>query len=167
MRINLFFLLICLVPLSCTDLAMSPEDRDFNVMMQYGITAKNEINTFHDTYTKDLILDGTITIHFVLPQSDLDRIKEKAMQIDFFSYPDEFFIQSTDSISCAIFPFQTYRIRIKSHSTIKTVFWEEKDFATDLRADKLKELIDLIREIVESKRAYQQLPKPNGGYGCQ
>ena len=164
MRTILFSLLACVLSLSCSDLGMSPEDREFNVMMQYGITAKNEINTFRDTYTKDLILNGTITVHFVLPQSDLDRISNKAIEIDFFNYPDVFFLQSTDTIWSGIYPFETFRVRIKSHSTIKTVYWEQRYFATDPRADKLKELINLVREIVESKPEYQRLPAPSGGY---
>jgi len=54
--------------------------------------------------------------------------------------------------------------RVEHNSTTKELVWEDKVFAEDEQADKLTELINVIREIVESKEAYKKLPPPTGGY---
>jgi hypothetical protein len=36
--------------------------RDFNILLKYGVGAKNELNTFDSTYTKDLVAWAPITI---------------------------------------------------------------------------------------------------------
>ena len=78
--------------LSRTELRISLDNRNFDVKLRYGILARNELNTFQNTYTKDLILDGTITVPFVVSDEKLLQIRNKMDEIGFVSYPDPFVI---------------------------------------------------------------------------
>ena len=158
----LFVLLFIFV--SCSDLNSPEPARNFNVRLRYGILARNELDTFGNTFTKDLILDGTVTVPFHLSQADLDSIEAKMNQIGFFSYPDTFMVKSPDSMRATIVPYNTYDFKVESGSTLKTLFWNDFIIASDPQAAKLRELITLIRTIIESKQEYRQLPPPRGAY---
>ncbi len=82
MRTSLLFI-IALALMSCSDKGVSPLEIDFNILMKYGVGRRNELNTFQNTYTKDLVLDGTLTVPLVLSESDLNAIEAKLEQIDF------------------------------------------------------------------------------------
>ena len=160
---GLFFLL-ALFLFSCSDINSAKPEMDFNVSLRYGVLARNELNTFGNTITKDLILDGTVTVPLFLSKSDLDSIKTKMDQIGFFNYPDTFTVRSGDTTRIFITPNNTYDFKVKSHSTLKTLLWDDAIIANDTQATKLRGLITLIRGIVESKPEYQKLPPARGGY---
>ena len=164
MRSTSFLCLCVFFFLSCSGVNSPEPEVNFGISLRYGILARNELNTFADTFTKDLILDGTVMVSFHLPAADLDSIEAKMEQINFFSYPDTFRVTSRDSIRCFIMPYCTYDFKVASRSRVKTLFWEDAIVANDPQATKLRELIMLIREIVESKPEYQQLRSARGGY---
>ncbi len=68
----------------------SPGDSTFNLIFKYGVDAKNILNTFEGTYTKDMIPDPPIATKLSLTREELDTIYKKMVDIDFFSYPDVF-----------------------------------------------------------------------------
>jgi len=47
-----------------------PEDFDFMVRFGYGEVTKNEINTYQDTVTKDLVVKGTATADIAFTMDD-------------------------------------------------------------------------------------------------
>ena len=158
------FSLFAFFLVSCSGINSPLPQRNFNVRLRYGILARNELNTFGNTFTKDLILDGTVTVPFTLSQADLDSIDGKMNQIGFFSYPDTFVVRSQDSMRVFITPNNTYEFEVASQKTLKTLFWDDAIIAGDPQATKLRELITLIRRIVESKPEYGQLPPARGAY---
>ena len=157
-------LFLALLSLSCSDSGLSPESRDFNLRLRYGIGARNELNTFQNTYTKDLILDGTVTTRFVLSDAEFEQIKDKMIEIDFFNYPETFTVARTDTIVVSIEPHATYDFEVKYNSSIKRLHWDDGTISNDQRAERLRELIRLIQSIVETKPEYRQLPPARGGY---
>jgi hypothetical protein len=150
--------------ISCADINSPGPERDFNLSLRYGILARNELNTFENTITKDLILDGTVTIPLSLAQAELDSIEGRMEQIGFFSYPDTFIVRPRDSIRTIIMPNNTYEFKVTSRSMLKELYWDDAIIADDPQATRLRELIALIREIVESKPEYQRLPPARGVY---
>jgi len=164
MKSNSIFCLFVFFLVSCSRINSPEPERDLSISLRYGVLARNELDTFRNTLTKDLILDGTITVPFHLSQAELDRITAKMDQIDFFSYPDTFMVKSQDSIRVSVSPNNTYDFRVSSHSTLKALFWNDAIIASDPQATKLRELITLIKEIVESKPEYHQLPPARGAY---
>jgi hypothetical protein len=152
--------------LSCSDAGLAPQDRDFNILFKYGVGARNELNTFENTYTKDLISDGTITVSLVLSANELHAIKTKLGESDFFSYPDTFRVDVRDTLSRAIEPHSTFCFRVKSGSAVKTLYWEDSviPFYVDPRRKKLQEIVTFILDIISQKPEILQLPPVRGGY---
>ena len=138
---------------------------DFNLVFKYGITARNTLDTYEGTYTKDMIMDPSITIELRLSREDMDKIYQKMLQIDFFSYPDTFAIAVTPGESVSeVTPYSTYFFKVTYASHTRELLWHDKIVRKDEKAERLKELIDLIRGIIESKEEYKKLPEPRGGY---
>jgi hypothetical protein len=164
MKLKRALLFLALLSLSCTDSGLPPESRDFNLTLRYGIGAKNELNTFQNTYTKDLILDGTVTTPFVLSDAELEQIKGEMIEIEFFSYPDTFVAASNDTVVGFVTPHSTYDFEVKYNSSIKRLHWDDGIIKNDQRATRLRELIRLIQSIIEAKPEYRQLPPVRGGY---
>ncbi len=158
------FSLFAFFLVSCSDINSPLPERNFNVRLRYGILARNELDTFGNTFTKDLILDGTVTVPFHLSRADLDSIAAKMEGIGFYNYPDTFVVRSQDSMRVFITPNNTYEFKVAAQKTLKTLFWDDAIIASDPQAAKLRELIALIRKTVESKPEYGQLPPARGSY---
>jgi hypothetical protein len=160
-------ILLAVVFSACSDAGVSPADRDFNIAMQYGVTAANEINTFTNTCTKDLIMDGEVTVPLSLSGPELARIREKVLAIDLLNFPDTLRVESSDSIHVVVAPSMKYRITVSAAHAAKTVYWDDAHpvhAGVNPRVDALRELIALIRDIVESRPEYKRLPAARGGY---
>jgi hypothetical protein len=160
MRWKLSVVILALAAISCSGSGTSPESRVFNLKFSYG---KNVLNTFQNTYTKDLILDGTTTVPFALSNGELDRVDAKMREIDFFIYPEHFAVTIGDTVGI-ITPHSTYDFQVNYKSTTKHLHWSDSVLSDDTAAVKLRELVLLIRSIVESKPEYSQLPPARGGY---
>ncbi|HZD60944.1 MAG TPA: hypothetical protein VE439_10905, partial [Anaerolineae bacterium] len=87
-------ILICilaaiLIATSCNTL---PEEtpQDFAFTFSYWVGARNVLDTFNGTYTKDMMMDKPVTIEFKLSKKQLEVVYKKMLEIDFFSYPEEF-----------------------------------------------------------------------------
>jgi hypothetical protein len=158
-------LIVALLIVSCSDSGTSPENRDFDLKFSYGIDAKNVINTFQNTYTKDLILDGTATVTFILSHYEIQQISAKMLEINFYNYPDTFVV-ATDSIVGVMTLYVTCDYEVKRKSIFKRLHWDDfiLGMIEDSAAIKLRELNELIRNIIESKPEYLQLPPVRGGY---
>ena len=136
---------------------------EFKLKFSYGVGSKNVLNTFEDTYTKDLIADGTITIPFHLTEDELRQIYDKMCEIGFFDYPDTFKDKNSDS-TAEIDPFYSYIFKVRHGNSEKHLHWDNRCLDIDPRLEKLRELIDLIKEIIETRMEYKRLPESRGGY---
>lgn len=144
---------------------LPPRPENFNLIFKYGPMAKDVLNSFNGTYTRDMVLDPPVTINMTLTEDDLDRIFQKMIEINFFDYPENFVVPPEDIIG-GVTPFDKYRFFVEYCGIIKNVTWNAGDLYHKRFRDAvhLKELCDLIIEIIESKPEYKNLPKPRGGY---
>jgi hypothetical protein len=143
----------------------NPQKSDFNFIFKYGVSGGNTLDTFHGTYTRDMILDPAITIDMVLTAAEMDSIYQKMVEIDFFNYPDKFSVDVADNeTKIEVAPYPTYFFKVEYSGKTKELLWHDKYVNSDAQADKLKELINLIKGIIELKPEYQALPQPSGGY---
>jgi len=158
-------LVAALLGTDCVAPSPPPSPSNFNLIFKYGVGAKNELNTSQGTYTKDMIMDPSITVNLSLSKEELDRIYQKMIEINFFGYPDEFsvFVPPGQSVGM-LTPYCSYYFRVEYDSKVKELRWEDNIINEDKKAEKLRELINLIRDIIESKEEYKQLPSPRGGY---
>lgn len=140
---------------------ISPYDSSknpINIDFKFGVTARNLLNTFDGTFTKDLIADGTITTRLILSQQELTQIKTKLIDMDFFDYPEVF--QSKGSIT----PRTDYFLKIQFGSEIKEVSWHsDSDLDSKTNAD-LYQLYHLLYDMIVQKLEYRLLPATSGGY---
>ncbi len=154
----------------------------FNFIFKHGIgpEPKNELNTFKGKYTKDMVSDPSVTTKMVLTEEELDRILQKMKDIDFFNYPDEFSLKlAPDSPIGLVTPYARYYFKVEYEGNVKELWWadeivwrdkwlrdskEEIIFENKEEAERLYELISLIRGIIENKPEYKELPEPTGGY---
>ncbi|MBU0561238.1 MAG: hypothetical protein KJ799_04950 [Bacteroidetes bacterium] len=156
-------LLAGLFLLSCQDSSVEPENQFVQIFFKYGI--KNELNTFENTYQKDLFLDGVIKIKFWLTADEQNKILEKAYSVNYFSMPDTFKVSPWDSIYIYTSPDSSEQIlRIKYQDKEKTTIWTYPLVENMSQFKDLLELQQFIISIIESKPEYKKLPDHRGGY---
>lgn len=143
----------------------TPGGSNLNLIFKYGVGAKNELNTFQGTYTKDMVMDPATTVNLSLSNDELARIYQKMVGIDFFGYPDNFSVSvPSGEATCAVTPHSSYYFKAQYDSKVKELWWDDNICNEDEKAEKLRELINLIIGIIESKEEYKKLPSPRGGY---
>jgi len=145
-----------------------PTGPDFDLIFRYGIQARNTLDTFQGKYIKDMVADPSIRIDLNLTGEEKIYIYEKMVEIDFFNYPDKFAVIVPPGESSGIVtPYSSYYFKVEYESQTKELLWADnivlKD-TTDKKADKLKELIKFIRNIIETKPEYMELPEPTSAY---
>jgi hypothetical protein len=143
----------------------TPTESGFNFIFKYGVTARNTLDTFHGTYTKDMVMDPAITINLTLSPQEMESIFQKMVEINFFSYPDNFSVSVPEGeIKTQVAPYSTYFFWVDNGGKTKELLWHDKYTNSDAAGDKLKELINFIRNIIESREEYKNLPEPSSGY---
>jgi hypothetical protein len=142
-----------------------PRPEHFYFIFTYGPGAKNVLNTINGTYTWDMVIGQSVTINMTLTEDDLDRILRKMIEINFFDFPEVFVVPRKD-VYGYVEPFDRYRFFVEYRGFKKSVKWDAEEIyrKRNNEATALKELCDLIIEIIESKPEYKNLPKPRGGY---
>jgi hypothetical protein len=112
-----------------------------------------------------MVMDPPITVELSLSKGEMDRIYQKMVEIDFFDYPDKFSVSvPPDEPIGMVTPYASYYFKVEYDSQIKELRWEDEITNPDEKADRLRELIMFIRDIVESKEEYKKLPEPTSGY---
>jgi hypothetical protein len=143
-------------------------DSDFNLVFRYGhyrVEAKNELNTFRGSYTRDMVTRSPITVKLCLTREDLDRIYVKMVEIDFFSYPDIFRVPLSGDVKGKRSHWYTYYFKVQNGTKVKTVRWDDRYFISGSEEhENLMELARLIWEIIETKPEYRRMPRPRAGY---
>jgi len=131
-----------------------------NIDFKYGVGAKNELNTFEGTYTKDLIVDGTITTRLILSSEELRQIQQKMIDIGFYNYPNDFPPQP----GLRVDPREDYYIKVQNGSTVKEVTWNTESMIDGSIQDNLGQLVSFLGNIIVQKPEYKMLPTTKGGY---
>jgi hypothetical protein len=129
---------------------------DFNFIFKYGIGAKNELNTFNQTYAKDMIMDPPATLGFKLTDNEIAGIYKKMNDLKVFGINEA----STEK-NVAVTPCPGYYLKVQIGSLIKELSW---DGCHGKINDKLQQFADYIIRIIEAKEEYKNLPAPKGGY---
>ena len=183
MKWKLSAIIIGLLLLSWSGPGTTQKNRSFSFKFCFGVDALNVLDTYNNIYTKDLIDAGTITVPFVLSDSEMQCINAKMTQIGIFNYPDTFVVANTGRIG-VVRPYETYYFQVTYDSTVKRLYWaddivdmdsyvtvhQDSTIATyhidreDSATSKLRQLISLIEKIIASNPEYLKLPHPSGGY---
>ncbi|WP_168120182.1 hypothetical protein [Paenibacillus sp. HB172176] len=145
-------------------IAVLPEEMpsDFDFSVRYGITGKNEINTFTDEVTKDLVADGVAKTSFAFSEDEIQSIYEQMRAIPISDKLD--MSVSLSRYTCSQMPYSEEHWTIILNGKTYNYDWSEEHCATTEDAKKLKALRQFIFNLVKEKEAYISLPESVGGY---
>ncbi len=128
----------------------------FNLIFKYGVGAKNELDTFKQIYTKDMVMNPPVTINFKLSDSELAGIYQKINDLKLFDKSEE----KADG-NMFVTPCSSYYLKVQIDSTQKELSWDD---CRGKISDKLQQFTNYIISVIESKEEYKKLPAPKGGY---
>ena len=138
--------------------------KDFNFILKYGIWAKNEIDTFIRTHTKDLIAAGSTTTDFKLTAAELSSIEKQMREINILNYPEKF----EPDPSRYVTPNITYYLIINMDGKTKKIQWEDYncygEWLEPVEATQLRNVFKNVIMTIEQKEEYKKLPQAVGGY---
>ena len=163
MKTQIALFLFCSIFISCSHSTAPAVTSDMNLTFSYGVQARNVLNTFQNTFTKDLISAGDTTVPFIVSADDLNQILQKMNEINFFAYPDTFIVPTGDTVT-TVMPFDTYYFDVKYKSSNKRLYWRDAIMNENSQAIKLRELITFIEGIIQANPEYSKLPPAKGGY---
>jgi hypothetical protein len=136
------------------------ENNSFNILFRYGIGAKNELNTYNGTYTKDLVINGTVTTNLTLSQEELTELQYKIAEMGLWSYPESF---SRNPFSEVTPPCDWY-LKMDVNGKIKVITWNSNSLIESNIQQHLDQVTDYLTGLIEQKPEYQVLPNAEGGY---
>ena len=165
---KLIFLCLFLSVFSLTgcDLASTKNEltdvkpKDFNFVFNYGVNAKNGLNTIKGEYTKDMVIDPSVTTNLILSNEEMNSIYLDMKKINILNYPENFNPKSNIMQT----PFQTYSIKIVINGKEKNIYWKDENVSGTKEAMRLRELFKKIEDIIINKEEYKKLLPANGGY---
>ncbi len=147
---------------SCSHTSDDPEPTaDMQVVkihLQSGFA--DELNTFVQTYQKDLVADGTITVPFRLTTGEQEAILRKANEVGFFSFPDTIHREAGVHLDPDPSPDL---LRLEYDNKDNTVVWYYPLDASDANSKAILELRDFITQVIQAKPEYMALPPARGG----
>jgi hypothetical protein len=155
-------ILLCMqLVLAGCDLGNTPrhDPQDVRIQFQYGF--RNMVDTFNGTLTKDLALDGTISIRFWLTTVEQEALMAELQKEDFFNLPDTLFAIPGMTISPDPGPGF---LRVAVDGVDKSVVWFHPVDVTQPDGQTIQRVSGAVRALIEATSEYKELPAARGGY---
>ena len=134
--------------------------KDFNFVFNYGVNAKNQLNTIKGQYTKDMVTEPSVTTDLILSDEEMNSIYLEMRKINILAYFESFNPKSNQRQT----PFQTYSIKIVIDGKEKNIDWKDENVSKSKDSIKLRALFEKIKAIIIQKEDYKKLPPAKGGY---
>lgn len=137
---------------------------DFNFRLNFSTNGLQQIDTYKGTFTKDLILDGTKTINFAIPNNVKNEIYKMMMDINILAFPDTL---TADETKCT--PSCDYKLTVTINGNTKNIVWKEglyPDMSGNLPKDNVEflKIVKYVSDYIYSTKEYKSMPQANGGY---
>lgn len=133
---------------------------DFSFVYQYGVDGKNELDVKNGMFTKDMVVDPSITAELKLTKAELTEIYTEMRKIKITDYPVYFGVLKRSGQT----PFETYNIQINYSDKMKKIRWIDGSFDSRKKAEDLRGLFQKIKEIIMRHEEYKKMPEPRAGY---
>jgi hypothetical protein len=141
---------------------------DFGFTAAYGVQARNVLDTFTGTFTKDIINPNkpNPTVELRLTHEELATLYQGLVDISILDYPAVFRPEQEDESGVFpwIEPHDTYLLTIRAAGGEKHIFWEAGYQGGLPRATALRDWFTKLEQIIEAKPEYQAMPPIEGGY---
>ena len=135
---------------------------DFGFVLAFGVAARNVLDTFAGTFTKDMIVDPPVTTELRLSPEELARLYRRMAEIKIEAYPRDF--RPADTGEGFGSPYSSYRLRLRADGRELAISWEDLNSSSAPEATGLRQLFQDIRLMIEARDEYKRLPAARGGY---
>jgi hypothetical protein len=128
-----------------------------------GTIPFNVLDTKNGTLTHTPLEEtASVTISLQLSESELNEVFEKIVAMDFFGYPSDFIIPK-EYFAITETPTSAYELSVTNGTMTNTVHWTTGGLAQSEyeKANRLWELLKLIKVMIYNHPEYKQLPAPN------
>lgn len=128
----------------------------FHFTFRYGVGAKNELDTFAGTYTKDMIDAPSVTVPFQLTDVEMTQVLQKMTELNLLH-------QAATSVdrSIMIDPCSSYFLTVQIDGVQQELDWDQCTGTTTV-ADQA--FSDFVIRLIENHPEYKALPEATGGY---
>ena len=162
----LFLIVILIIEISDNNPAYNAE-QDYEFELSFGCYGKNNINTFNDTITKDLVSAGVITTNYIMPDYTKKKVFKMLRDMDILSYPKSLnFPLNNEHVD-----YLYLKVNIGGEEQIVrwTIPWGFDFYGEDgskisVRHYQFKMLVEYISKHVYESDAWKALPAHEGGY---
>lgn len=136
-----------------------PDDFQFRLTYGFGEPPVNEINTFDQTFTKDLVQAGTETISFEWTDEQISIFYDQFRDNHVFQLPSE---SESANAPCTV-PYRRYNLFFVAQGKEYRVNWDS-ECSTDA-IDQWEQFVeDVYENMLNPSEAYRLLPDAVGGY---
>ena len=151
---------------------------DFAFRLEYGVCTTDVLDTFQGTFVRDL--GGPVaplSIPLMLPQHTRELAFQAVVVAHFLDYPSDFVIKPTSNCavtssggscggSISVFaPAYHYKLTVQSAGVTHTVSWQDNTRPSTEEADRLRNLLLSIIEMIRALPDVQRLPRAQVGCG--
>jgi hypothetical protein len=136
---------------------------NFAFSFAFGTCSTDVLDTFEQTYTREIEPGESVSIPITLREAQMASIYRKMVEINFFDYPEVFQIPVKEGETVGmVTPAPSYRFTVRSGELTKTVTWTDEIIdPTSPQADALRELAQVLMQVIESHPDIQRLPPSN------
>ena len=145
---------------------------DFNFKIDFGTFGKNNIDTYNNTFKKDLIYSGTETIDFEIPAEKMLEIYEAFLEYEISDLPEDINADAESSFGDTVVqttPYNAYSLTYTCNEETRTIVcndggpWDAELGAPDSR-NRLVAFVAFVVEWIYSTNDYKEMPPAEGGY---
>jgi len=157
-----------------SDIAEQQVPSDFNFSLSFGIGVGNNIDTYGDTFTKDLIVAGSETIPFVIPPEKMQEIYNMFVAYGISELPDDINAYAAESFKdgsplSLVTPAVAYELTYTLNQETRTIVcndegpWDGHTGPPDAQRQLVK-FVKFVSEYIYSTSEYRQMTPASGGY---
>ena len=145
---------------------------DFNFSIDFGVDGQNNIDSYNDTFTKDLIGTGSETIDFTIPDDKMREIYAAFIENKVPELPDDINFEvkfGSGDISMTSTPSSKYSVTYTCENETRTIVcddggpWNVKIGPPDTR-NRLVVFVTLITDYIFSTDEYKNMSPAEGAY---
>lgn len=156
-------LFISLVSCANNSQAHGTAPDDFNFSLCFGVDGKNKLDTYKETFTKDLVIDGTETIDFAIPKEEKQRIYEALLQYGIDQMPDDLSVDDY-YLTPANHLIFTYTCQNRTKEIVwSNGYWSEDDSLPE-QNNRFLRFVKIICEYIQETDQYKNMSPSRGGY---
>lgn len=143
---------------------------DFAFSGAYGVGAKNQIDTYKGTFTKDIVNPSkpNPTVQLRLTTGELSRLYGDLVSMHILDYPSQFPPPedrgAKNGTMVHVSPSHSYVLRITAAGAEKVVTWDDDANLMTPEAKALRAWFRELESIIQSKPEYKAMPPAEGGY---